>query len=612
MADGYGAVQMTDERDPFVSPIPLQLAATRSRSWGPLVLGAALGVAGLSYAAMIHSSLAAQQEIIASMQHQMEAMHSAVTTQSATTTFHKDSKFPSKFAVDYVTPLKTQDERGTCWDFATVAVLENSYRQQGIARGWLQEDEFLALSEQAYGAEVLRLCAGPPGSPQQVACLIPGNEIWKNSTDGGDVTELMYLMNGLKDNIFPDSICPYIPDPGNDTVCPGLTPEARKTNPLSITIKKMDTYFDQVSVKHALVKDKRAMAISTAMPYITHYYPCIGEFAGQDRCNPASTECTVCPPELSMTTCCVPIELGENYNMDGEFITSHVMTPEGGHAMTLVGYNDLFRTKQGYTGGFILKNSWFDGIHPALGPRHARGSHSLKYWMQEITDWEEASMCPNSYDPENWYQCGNTAEVINARRHGDPGMNIPLPIKHSTTISGGVESCLSEETELYARVSLQPLHLRCTDPNFCVVSDDFTYFVRNSTQWGDRMLRMCLFEYNTATQNSTELCLPPILAQKIAYVLSPVADEVRENDPDVCGFYFYPYEVQQQYKAQFGNFYVNNFEIEWHARRTPRTRRPTLVWTTATWRSRRASRTSMSSWVRSRSLASWTRRTCPL
>ncbi|GMF80106.1 unnamed protein product [Phytophthora fragariaefolia] len=289
----------------------------------------------------------------------------------------RDDKLPSKFAADVVTPLKTQDERGTCWDFATVAVLESSYRQQGVARGWLQPDEFLALSEQAYGEEVIRLCAGPPGSPQQVACLIPGNGIWENSTDGGDVTELMYLMNGLKDSIFPDSICPYIPDPGNDSVCPGLTREARKTNPLSLTIKKMETYYDTVSVKHALVKDKKAMAISTAMPYITHYYPCIGELAGEERCSPASTECTLCPPELAMTTCCVPIENGENYNMDGEFITSHVMNVEGGHVMTLVGYNDLFRTKQGYTGGFILKNSWFDGIHPALGPMHARGSHSL-------------------------------------------------------------------------------------------------------------------------------------------------------------------------------------------------------------------------------------------
>ncbi|RLN49838.1 hypothetical protein BBJ29_010116, partial [Phytophthora kernoviae] len=453
-----------------------------------------------------------------------------------------------------------------CWDFATVAVLENSYRQQGIANGWLEKDEYMAISEQAYGAEILRLCTGPPGSPQQVACLIPGNGIWKNTTEGGDATLLMYLMNGLQDNIYPHSICSYYPDDGNDTLCPALTPDKRKANPLSLTVKKMSTLMDGTSIKHAMLKRHQAMTLTTATPYITHYYPCIGEFAGEERCNPASTSCTLCPPELAMTTCCVPIHGGENYNMNGEFITSHVMNPEGGHVMTLVGYNDLYRTKQGYTGGFILKNSWFDGIHPALGPMHARGSHSLKYWLDEITDWEEASMCPNSHDPENWFQCGNTDEVVNTRRHGngDPGMNIPLPIERSITVGGGVESCLSEETELYAKVSLQPLHLRCTDSDFCVVSDDYTYFVRNTTSWGDRMLRMCLFEYNTETKNSTELCLPPMLPQKIAYVLSPVAEEVLENDPDVCGYYFYPYEVLQQYKSQFGSFYVNNFEIEWH------------------------------------------------
>ncbi|EEY59427.1 uncharacterized protein PITG_11462 [Phytophthora infestans T30-4] len=467
----------------------------RRHSWTAMAVAVVLGLAGLSCVAMLHNSLVSQQEMIARMQQQL-----------AKKKFKKAKKYPTKFAVDYVTPLKTQDERGTCWDFATVGVLENSYRQQGIARGWLQEDEYMAISEQAYGAEVLRLCAGPPGSPQQVACLIPGNGIWKNSTEGGDATLLMYLMNGLKDNIYPHSIYPT-------------------------TLS---------AIKRAMLKHRQAMSLTTATPYTTHYYPCIGKVAGLDRCSPTSTECTLCPPD-------------------------HVMTPEGGHVMTLVGYNDLYRTKQGYTGGFILKNSWFDGIHPALGPKHARGSHSLKYWLQEITEWEEASMCPNSYDPEKWYQCGNTAEVIDARRHGDSGMNIPLPIKHSPTVGGGVESCLSEETELYARASLQPLHLRCTDPNFCVVSEDYTYFVRNTTQWGDRMLRMCLFEYNMATKNSTELCLSPMLAQKIAYVLSPVPDEVRENDPDVCGFYFYPYEVQQQYKSKFGNFYVNNFEIEWHA-----------------------------------------------
>ncbi|TMW57023.1 hypothetical protein Poli38472_002948 [Pythium oligandrum] len=67
-------------------------------------------------------------------------------------------QLPHKFAVEQVTPLKTQDNRGTCWDFAAVGVLENSYRAQGVHHGWLKENEYIPISEQAYGAEVLRLC----------------------------------------------------------------------------------------------------------------------------------------------------------------------------------------------------------------------------------------------------------------------------------------------------------------------------------------------------------------------------------------------------------------------------------------------------------------------
>lgn len=473
--------------------------------------------------------------------------------------------FPSKFAVQHVTPLKTQDERGTCWDFASVGVLEQTYRAQGIENGWLAEDEYVALSEQAYGAEVLRLCSGPPGSPQQVACLIPGNDIWKNSTEGGESAELFYLVNGLKNSIFPNSICPYIPDDGEDTLCPALTTEARATNPLSIELKKMDTLFETVAVKEALLRDGRAMAFTTSMPYITHYYPCIGSFANDPRCNPSSDSCTLCPREFPATTCCIPVPGGMNYNMNGEFLARSGMSLEGGHVMTLVGYNDLYRVKDGFTGGFILKNSWFDGTHPALGPMHARGSHTAKYWMQEISDWDERTMCPNSHNPENWYQCGESGEVVerHARRNGDSSARVPL-VTMSLSTEEEVDVCLTAETELYARTNIQPLHLRCTDSSYCDTSDtSLTYFVRNMTAYGDHMQIMCLFEYHTNTTASRELCLPPLLVEQLAYVLTPVDEEALENDPDVCGHYFYPYEVQQQYSVAFGNFYVNNFAVEW-------------------------------------------------
>lgn len=46
-------------------------------------------------------------------------------------------ELPHKFAVSHVTPRVLQMERGGCWMFAAIALLEHSYRKQGLARGWL-------------------------------------------------------------------------------------------------------------------------------------------------------------------------------------------------------------------------------------------------------------------------------------------------------------------------------------------------------------------------------------------------------------------------------------------------------------------------------------------
>jgi hypothetical protein len=283
---------------------------------------------------------------------------------------------PHKFAVDHVTPRKTQDLRGTCWDFATIAVLEQTYRAQGIANGWLSPESYVSFSEQAYGADVLRLCTGPDKS----RCY---REATENTTEGGEVDEFVLLQNDI--SVFPDAICPYVYNIGKDSECSGMTAHARRLNPLKARVNRLTEVFDVRDIKAALVRDNRAMALSTDLAVLTHYLPCLGDVLTREkqRCDPTSNQCTLCPPDLFSTTpCCIPLYGGEDYNMDGEFIAHFGMELEGGHAMTIVGYNDEFRTQDGYTGGYILKNSWWDGVDPALGPAHARGSHSIRYWMQ--------------------------------------------------------------------------------------------------------------------------------------------------------------------------------------------------------------------------------------
>jgi hypothetical protein len=196
--------------------------------------------------------------------------------------------------------------------------------------------------------------------------------------------------------------------------------------------------------------------------------------------------------------------------------------------------------------------------------------------MQEVSDWEERAVCPNSYkydtlfgmyslkvqalkfdslsvvrSPFNWYQCGN--EGISSKRSGS----------ETQEYNEGVEDCLSEETKLFADVNIQPLHLKCKDPALCRTDGDFTYFVRNTTDWGDRMTVMCLWEYSAEQHAAREMCLPPMLEVYIALTLAPVEEEVQENDTDRCGFYFIPYVALRQWIAQFQGFFVNSFDISW-------------------------------------------------
>ncbi|OQR93357.1 hypothetical protein THRCLA_08461 [Thraustotheca clavata] len=465
---------------------------------------------------------------------------------------------PSKYAVQHVTPRKDQSMRGTCWDFATIGVLEQSYRAHGLAHGWLKKDEYVSFSEQAYGVEVLELCAGPPSSPQQVACRVAGDAMWKNSTEGGEVGVLYYLQHGLANAVYPTAICPYLKnDDGNDTTCPGLK-QHKHNNPLLFNVKAMETWYDDLTIKQKLFERKKAMAVSTPVSYVTHYYPCIGSFASDPHCT--LDHCTLCPPDMPASTCCVPLKGGKSRNMEGEFFSHRGMTLEGGHAMVLVGYNDAFMTRDGFTGGFIVKNSWLDGP--------TQGSHSLAYWMQELSDWEERVICPNAFNPTNWYQCGNDAEPVvsptNATTNATRTTNVNS-FNRTNAFSGGINACLSKEAQIYAQINYQPLHLHCIDVNQCDTSPNTTYFVKNTTDWGDRMTVVCVWEFNSITHQSNAFCLKPMLELAIAKTLQPDKHEIRLNDPDRCGFYFMPYEAIRRFISQFQGFYVNSFDIEWGA-----------------------------------------------
>ncbi|RHY28024.1 hypothetical protein DYB32_006320 [Aphanomyces invadans] len=431
------------------------------------------------------------------------------------------SMLPTKYATKHVTPHKDQIRRGTCWDFATISYLEWSYRANGVAKGFLDDREYVAFSEQAYGTRVVNLCAGSKTSPQQVVC-----RVWNNSTEGGESSALFYMEDGLKDSILPEAVCPYVGAHGpSELRCDGMD-EALQDNPVRFNMKR------------ELVKQNAALDLTTSIASVVHFLPCLPEFYDAGHCAPES--CTLCPASLPQFKCCIPQFSIKAINMEGEYFHDHQMTYLGGHGMLLVGYNDAFLTQDGHTGGFILKNSWADGA--------TQGSHSIKWWMQDISDWEERVLCPNSNSPMNFYACGNALAASTIPSSMDPAF---LP-------------CLDQKTIMFADVSKQALHLKCTDATQCNTDVAYTYFTKNWTDYGDKMVKFCFWELHAPTNATRAFCMRPNRLVGIAKAMQPM--KTYPNDKDVCGFYFMPYETLRVYNARYKGFRVHSFHLDWDDR----------------------------------------------
>lgn len=423
-----------------------------------------------------------------------------------------------KYAVSMLVPRDFQEFRGTCWDFSTVEFLEHTYRVQGIKKGFLKPNQYTKFSKQAYGATMIQLCANQP------VCEVPGDQIAFNSTEGGEVPLLFYFPQ-LLNMILPESVCPYYPQDGNDTVCPGAT-EALKHNPLkfSWSSNTYTTLYDINSIKQALINSDHLLPWSSSM-FTTNYYAPCPEDSTDPQCQAAT--CNFCPFNLNYPTACCLQTVVPMYNMDGEFYFHEGMDLEGGHAMALVGYNDLYTTRTGYTGGFIIRNTWHDGQTP-MGPR---GSHSVRYLLQQISDADERAICPNAFNPWNYYMCDTVAD------------------------------CLSATTANVAAMAYQPVRLNCI--NSAVCSTSMLYLAKNVTTVEDSMAVMCFFSvYNNGTQGN-DFCLPPQIPDTISQIIQPIPTQQYNNSNDECGYYFWPYEVLHKSVGKFGGFFVNDFPIVW-------------------------------------------------
>eukprot|EP00727_Mastigamoeba_balamuthi_P008834 m51a1_g4573 hypothetical protein (571) ;mRNA; f:157189-159406 len=519
---------------------------------------AATGAVAIAAAAVV-IAVAPIVALVAFSRPVLDAAASAPLPAAASSTVQPliaSSGLPTKWAAKYLLPQYFQEDRGTCWVFATIGWLEQSYRQNGIEKGFLEPDQYVRLNNQAFGISVIEACRGHPD-----VCDALGEGPWVNQTAGGE-TWWLYSLSALYHQVLPSSVCPYT-DEEHELECPGMD-KAVRFNPIRFDIRGMDTAYSVADSKALMVARDRPLLWSSLMHTVMYYMPCNDTYwARQAGCN--ATNRVRCPTDKYYNSdYCARFE-SAMYNQDGEFFMQGNTVVEGGHAMNAVGYNDEFVTKQGQKGGFIIKNSWHDLTYGAdPDGRGARGSHSVAYWMQEISAWDEKALCPGPLNPDNWLSC--VAQQPGPTMPGRRAKRTVAAADGSYDIS---QTCLSERfMEYLVNVTLQPTEFVCRDAAWCAVGGRHRYFLVSVERSADqRTMQVCMLHYDAKTAAQATICTPYVNPSLVAYIWAPVQaqqDRLR-NDPDFCGYFFWPYEMMYQQTGVLGagNTYTTNFDIVW-------------------------------------------------
>lgn len=461
-----------------------------------------------------------------------ESKVSVVTDKAATYLEKTTLVIPKQARIPHGNPRYYQMERGTCWDFALIGTLEDSYRQNGVEKGYLEADEYVRFSTQVLGIRMVEHCFEHPD-----VCNTPGDMLLSNSTSGGEIN-WYYSFTELYNELLPDSVCPYMPTDEHEFECP-LIEEATKSNPIKFNITKMNIAYNVEDVKKLFIeKGKKALAWTSLIHSDYEYFTCT-EYA--DLCNSGLYDIIKCPSYFGDNLQCVKITF-PMHTPDAEFDRHSEMQMAGGHGMVMVGYNDEFVTKAGHKGGFILKNSWNDtiyGDYPGATSRNARGSHSIEYYMGEISAEDELYVCPNAQDPLNWATCyGKCWEYTKVYDY---------------------------ELDMYKRA----YEFRCVNEKICSKDPVYRYFMRSLTpstkQPNGRYFDITMVRLNTLDGTTMEYSWKSLPTQVIALYFTPIDSQLMKLKPseDHCGYYFFPYELVEQQVAYFGGFNCIYYDIDW-------------------------------------------------
>ena len=318
-------------------------------------------------------------------------------------------------------------------------------------------------------------------------------------------------------------------------------------NPLKYKIISEKSYFGRSDIKKALVTLDKTLSLGIQMSFTIWFQPCDARY----QCDPKKptvndhtgalieTTCVPCPNERIFKTvdCCV-LASKSTVNMQGEWYMNkdEPLLVEGGHAVSVVGYNDHYVDEHGNVGGFILRNSWADGISFSHGSK-AKGSHTAAFYAHMIGEADEDNYCPNAISVRKWEPCGDW------------------------------KTCTSEMTKISNGGKDQ--RLKCEDGGRALPKGNcdksLDYYLVNKTGWDQQGLYVTCF-----VSEKGESCLPPLTLDDVATIYQP--KKWAPNDPQMCGFNFISYATFERFQAFLGQSIVSSASY-----RRPTRPPPTLI-----------------------------------
>ena len=441
--------------------------------------------------------------------------------------------YPRAFAVPAaaVTPVKDQGQRATGWAFGALAVLEGDYRANGVAKGFLKEDEYVAFSEQAYAIGVVEYCTAHRAEP---LCLAGGAS--RNTTEGG-VPEWLYYFGAPVQQVLPEGACPYKGAVHDELVCAGRA-ASLAANPVRFSVRGAESAYSVSGVKRLLLRHQRPLTWSGALFNQTYSVPCAASAAYS-----ATAACRSC--EFATEHGCMFLYTTPSYDSDGRYFLSGRSLLAARHALAVVGYNDNFRVDTGTLGqlgrrtlgGFIVKNS-----------RGTRVGHSIKYWTQEISTLEEQLLCPAEGAASSWAPV-DTACVQSGGSVADCGSGATTRVRDRWV--AGATALVCNERLTRAQAALLGYADCDRTKNYVLASAPQARYLQQGQPSGawfetpdgsDGYVRVKLFEYDPLSTETKPRLVTTGDTTWLNLARLFVPKTVVGNDPDVCGYFFLPYQ----------------------------------------------------------------------